>query len=89
MRRPNGQTKLPTADSPLFGPCGRLDYELEFGGLGGAWKRSWTRMRVDDNLVNLIPGMAVTAEIKTGTRRIISYLFSPLLRYGHDSLRER
>ena len=46
-------------------------------------------MRVDDNLVNLIPGMAVTAEIKTGTRRIISYLFSPLLRYGHDSLRER
>jgi hemolysin D len=48
-----------------------------------------TRMQVDDNLVNLIPGMAVTAEIKTGTRRIISYLFSPLLRYGHDSLRER
>jgi hemolysin D len=48
-----------------------------------------TQMRVDDNLVNLIPGMAVTAEIKTGTRRIISYLFSPLLRYGHDSLRER
>ena len=48
-----------------------------------------TQMRVDDDLVNLIPGMAVTAEIKTGTRRIISYLFSPLLRYGHDSLRER
>ena len=48
-----------------------------------------TQMRVDDNLVNLIPGMAVTAEIKTGTRRIISYLLSPLLRYGHESLRER
>jgi fumarylacetoacetase len=24
VRRPNGQTKLPTADSPLFGPCGNL-----------------------------------------------------------------
>jgi hemolysin D len=48
-----------------------------------------SQMRVDDNLVNLIPGMAVTAEIKTGTRRIISYLLSPLLRYGHESLRER
>jgi membrane fusion protein, hemolysin D len=46
-------------------------------------------MQVDDNLVNLIPGMAVTAEIKTGSRRIISYLLSPLLRYGHESLHER
>jgi len=46
-------------------------------------------MRIDDNIVNLTPGMAVTVEIKTGSRRIISYLLSPLLRYGHDSLRER
>ena len=41
------------------------------------------------SLVNLSPGMAVTVEIKTGTRRIISYLLSPLARYTHDSLRER
>ena len=33
--------------------------------------------------------MAVTAEIRTGTRRIISYLLSPLLRYRHEGLRER
>jgi hemolysin D len=31
-------------------------------------------MQVDDQLINLSPGMAVTAEIKTGTRRIISSL---------------
>jgi hemolysin D len=48
-----------------------------------------TRMRVDENLVNLTPGMAVTAEIRTGSRRVISYLLSPLTRYRHDSLRER
>jgi hemolysin D len=48
-----------------------------------------TAMRVDDTLVNLLPGMAVTAEIKTGSRRIISYLLSPLIRYGHESMRER
>jgi hemolysin D len=48
-----------------------------------------TQMKVDDNVVNLMPGMAVSAEIKTGSRRVISYLLSPLLRYGHDSLRER
>ncbi|HYQ07187.1 MAG TPA: hypothetical protein VER26_09445 [Xanthobacteraceae bacterium] len=47
------------------------------------------QMQVDDRLVNLSPGMAVTVEIKTGTRRIISYLLSPLTRYAQDSLRER
>jgi hypothetical protein len=33
--------------------------------------------------------MAVTVEIKTGTRRIISYLMSPLVRYKQEMLRER
>ncbi|SIO34870.1 hemolysin D [Bradyrhizobium erythrophlei] len=48
-----------------------------------------THMQVEDKLVNLGPGMAVTVEIKTGTRRIISYLLSPLARYKQESLRER
>ena len=48
-----------------------------------------TAMVVDDKQVNLTPGMAGTVEIKTGSRHIISYLLSPLLRYGHESLRER
>jgi hemolysin D len=48
-----------------------------------------TQMQIDDNLVNLSPGMAVTVEIKTGSRRVISYLLSPLLRYRQESLRER
>jgi hemolysin D len=48
-----------------------------------------TRMQVDDRMVDLSPGMAVTVEIKTGQRRIIEYLLSPLLRYRHESLRER
>ena len=48
-----------------------------------------TQMQVEDKLVNLAPGMAVTVEIKTGSRRVISYLLSPLLRYKQESLRER
>jgi hemolysin D len=40
-----------------------------------------TQIQVEDKLVNLSPGMAVTVEIKTGSRRIISYLLSPLVRY--------
>ena len=47
------------------------------------------QMQVEDKKVNLSPGMAVTAEIKTGSRRIISYLLSPLARYKQESLRER
>jgi fumarylacetoacetase len=31
VRRPNGQLKPPTADRPSFGPCQRLDFELEMG----------------------------------------------------------
>lgn len=48
-----------------------------------------TQIRVDDTVANLSPGMAVTAEIKSGSRAIITYLLSPLLRYGHNSMRER
>lgn len=46
-------------------------------------------MLIENKLVNLVPGMAVTAEIKTGERRIVEYLMSPLLRYQKESLRER
>jgi hemolysin D len=48
-----------------------------------------TNMQIDDKLVDLSPGMAVTVEIKTGSRRIISYLLSPLTKYSQDSLHER
>ncbi len=35
IRRPNGQLKLPDADTPHFGPCQRLDIELEMGAVVG------------------------------------------------------
>jgi hemolysin D len=47
------------------------------------------QMQVEDKKVNLSPGMAVTAEIKTGSRLIIGYLLSPLIKYKQESLRER
>jgi hemolysin D len=46
-------------------------------------------VQVDNRMVSLSPGMAVTAEIKTGSRRIISYLLSPVMKYKQESLRER
>ncbi len=48
-----------------------------------------TQMEIENKRVNLSPGMAVTVEVKTGTRSIMSYLLSPLVRYKQESLRER
>lgn len=46
-------------------------------------------LQVENKTVRLTPGMAVTVEIKTGTRRVIEYFLSPLMQYGNESLRER
>jgi hemolysin D len=46
-------------------------------------------MLIDGKRVPLSPGMNVTAEIKTGKRRIIEFLLSPVQRAGSESLRER
>ena len=35
------------------------------------------------------PGLATTVEIRTGTRRVIEYVLSPLLRYRAEAMRER
>jgi hemolysin D len=48
-----------------------------------------SQMEIENKRVNLSPGMAVTVEIKNGSRSIISYLLSPLARYKQESLRER
>jgi hemolysin D len=47
------------------------------------------QMEIDDNLIDLTPGMAVTAEIKTGSRRVIDYLLSPVIKHKQQALHER
>ena len=44
---------------------------------------------VNGRPVRLEPGMAVTAEVRTGDRRLIEFLMSPLLRYRDEFARER
>lgn len=46
-------------------------------------------INVDGKWVRLSPGMSLTAEIKTGQRRVIEYLLSPIQKAGQESLRER
>jgi hemolysin D len=48
-----------------------------------------THIDIENTRVNLSAGMAVTGEVKTGSRSLISYLLSPLVRYKQESMRER
>ena len=46
-------------------------------------------IRVGDRDVALAPGMAVTVEARTGSRRVIEFVLSPVLRALRESARER
>ncbi|ADY66054.1 HlyD family type I secretion periplasmic adaptor subunit [Agrobacterium tumefaciens] len=46
-------------------------------------------MQINGRLVPLTPGMSVTVEIKTGQRRILEYLFSPLADVASEAMKER
>ena len=43
-------------------------------------------IRVRDKDIPISPGMAVTAEIKTGERRVIEFFISPYIKYVDESL---
>ena len=47
-----------------------------------------TQLRLPPDRVQLIPGMAVTAELKVGRRSVMSYFLYPLLRGLDESIRE-
>jgi hemolysin D len=47
------------------------------------------KIQIDEKSVALSPGMVVSVEIKTGSRRVIEYFLNPLMQYANESLRER
>ncbi|GBL60866.1 hypothetical protein PCLA_21f0076 [Pseudomonas citronellolis] len=48
-----------------------------------------SRIRVNEKDVPLLPGMVVSAEVKTDRRKVIEYFLSPLKMYVGESLIER
>lgn len=54
-------------------------------------KASLTEQRINVNgkWVQLKPGMSVTVEIKTGTRRLMEFLLAPLMKGVNEGARER
>jgi hemolysin D len=52
-------------------------------------KLGQTHLQVDGKRITLAPGMNLSAEIKTGKRRVIDYLLSPVQRAADESMKER
>lgn len=46
-------------------------------------------VQAGDKEIRLSPGMAVTVEIRTGERRVLDYIFSPLREVRSEAIRER
>jgi len=48
-----------------------------------------TSIRVEGSDVLLTPGMSVTAEVKTGDRRVLEFLLDPLMEMTDEAFHER
>ncbi len=48
-----------------------------------------SKIQISGRFMPLSPGMSVTIEIKTGQRRILEYLFSPLVEVTSGAMKER
>ena len=75
----------------------RLNHEKSFGGgermqnlvFPVTLRPEAVAMTVDGQSVPLTPGMAVSVEIATGHRRILEYIFSPLVETASQAMKER
>jgi len=65
--------------------------EDEKKGLRYSVKVELTRpeLMVDGRAIRLTPGMSGSVEIRTGERRVIQYVLSPLMQHAQESLHER
>jgi hemolysin D len=78
----DAQVKLVTADAVTDEKTGQSHYPTLL-------TLSRKSMVIDGKTVPISPGMNITAEIKTGQRRVIEFLLSPVQRARSESFRER
>lgn len=83
-----------TADAVMKEPSVQADKDGKAVASGGAVFPATLTLAahsidVDGKAIRLAPGMNLTAEIKTGKRRVIEYLLSPVQSHMSESIRER
>ena len=80
----------PSSGSPEPGPGGTAgDPHGQEPAYAARISLDRSQMEIDGHPENLSPGMAVTAEIKTGSQRVIQFLLSPLYKSKQEALHER
>jgi hemolysin D len=77
-----GEVKSISGDGVMDDKTGQVFYPARIRLLSST-------LMVEGREVTLGPGMNVTVEVKTGSRRVIEYLLSPILRYNQEAIRER
>jgi hemolysin D len=85
-RRLSDPTKAGDSTSQSLTPTARPTTDLVFEARLNPQSYA---INVNGRNVSLSPGMTVTVEIKTGSRRILEYLFSPLVEVAGKAMRER
>ena len=75
FRRPMGQTKRPDQATPQFGPCQRLDYELELGLIVGTGNAQGEPVSIDDAEAHLF-GMVLLND--WSARDVQAWEYQPL-----------
>lgn len=90
----SAQVTTITADAVMQQPTVQPDHNGEAKAAGGAvfpatLTLAANHIDVDGKPIKLSPGMNLTAEIKTGKRRVIEYLLSPVQSHVNESMRER
>ncbi len=88
------KVKTSTADAVMQQPAAQPEYNGDVKATGGAvfpatLALATNNILVDGKTIKLSPGMNLTAEIKTGKRRVIEYLLSPVQSHVSESLKER
>ncbi|VWB98363.1 HlyD family type I secretion periplasmic adaptor subunit [Burkholderia lata] len=79
----------PKAQSSSGGPEDKSENPVGGAVFPAALTLAQNFIDVGDKRIRLTPGMNLTAEIKTGRRRVIDYLLSSVQTYSRESLRER
>lgn len=85
VTRQNSSTQDPTTGAPMTADKANAATSA----FPATLQLSKTTLNVDGKRVRLSPGMTLTAEVKTGKRRVIDYLLSPIAEHAQESLRER
>ncbi|NLS17306.1 hypothetical protein HGP16_12130 [Rhizobium sp. P40RR-XXII] len=79
-------SKLYPSFTPTPTPC---EYEVEPDESEERLRLDKSELRVDGKDIGFSPGMTVTVDVVTSTRRLISYFFEPITKAIQNGLKER